>query len=100
MGQITLTIAGRSHTIACRDGEEIHLERLEGILNKHAQTALAASGGLSGERTMLFLALILADLLDEAERNPPGGVSPVLLDNLADRLESVAAALEDRAGNP
>ncbi|HSX56187.1 MAG TPA: cell division protein ZapA [Sphingomonas sp.] len=100
MGQVTLTVAGRSHTIACRDGEEIHLERLEGILNKHAQTALHASGGLSSERTLLFIALILADLLDEAERNPPGGVSPVLLDNLADRLESVAAALEDRAENP
>ena len=97
MGQVTLTVAGRSHTIACRDGEEIHLERLEGMLNQHAQTALHASGGLSGERTMLFIALILADLLDEAERNPPGGVSPVLLDNLADRLESVAAALEDRS---
>ena len=99
MGQVTLTVAGRSHTIACRDGEEIHLGRLEGILNQHAQTALHASGGLSGERTMLFLALILADLLDEAERNPPGGVSPVLLDNLADRLEAVAAALEDRGEN-
>ncbi|PJI87495.1 cell division protein ZapA [Sphingomonas koreensis] len=96
MGQITLTVAGRSHTIACRDGEEVHLERLERMLNKHAETALAASGGMSGERTMLFIALILADLLDEAERNPPGGVSPVLLDTLAARLESVAAALEDR----
>ena len=96
MGQVTLTIAGRSHTIACRDGEEVHLERLEQVLNKHAETALAASGGMSGERTILFIALILADLLDEAERNPPGGVSPVLLDTLAARLESVAAALEDR----
>lgn len=96
MGQITLTVAGRSHTIACRDGEEMHLERLERMLNQHAATALHASGGLSGERTMLFLALILADLLDEAERNPPGGVSPVVLDNLADRLEAVAAALEDQ----
>lgn len=96
MGQVTLTVAGRSHTIACRDGEEVHLERLERMLNQHAQTALHASGGLSGERTMLFLALILADLLDEAERNPPGGVSPVVLDNLADRLEAVAAALEDQ----
>lgn len=99
MGQVTLTVAGRSHTIACRDGEELHLERLGALLNQHADTAIHASGGLSGERTMLFLALILADLLDEAERNPPGGVSPVLLDNLADRLEAVAAALEDRGEN-
>lgn len=94
MGQVSLTIAGRTHNVACRDGEEPHLERMGALLNKHAVTALQASGGLSGERTMLFLALILADQLDEAQRNPPGGVSPVLLDNLADRLEAVAAILE------
>lgn len=94
MGQVTLTIAGRAHVIACRDGEELHLERLGALLERHVETAVRASGGLSGERTMLFLALILADQLDEAERNPPAGVSPVLLDNLADRLEAVAAALE------
>ncbi len=96
MGQVTLTIAGRAHNIACRDGEELHLERLGQLLDKHADTAQRASGGVSGERTLLFLALILADLLDEAERNPSSGVSPVLLDNLADRLEAVATALEDR----
>ncbi|OYX51467.1 MAG: cell division protein ZapA [Sphingomonas sp. 32-66-10] len=99
MGQVTLTIAGRSHNIACRDGEELHLERLGALLERHADTAVRASGGLSGERTMLFLALILADQLDEAERNPPGGVSPVLLENLADRLEAVALALEEPAPN-
>ena len=99
MGQVTLTVAGRSQTIACRDGEELHLERLGALLERHSDTAVRASGGLSGERTMFFLALILADLLDEAERNPPGGVSPVLLDNLADRLEAVAIALEDRDPN-
>jgi cell division protein ZapA len=97
MGQVTLTIAGRTHSIACRDGEELHIERLGALLERHAETATRASGGLSGERTMLFLALILADQLDEAERNPPGGVSPILLENLADRLEAVAAALEDFA---
>ena len=94
MGQITLTVAGRSHVVSCRDGEEPHLERLGALLERHSETAVRASGGLSAERTMFFLALILADLLDEAERNPPGGVSPVLLDNLADRLEAVAATLE------
>ncbi|MBX3594491.1 cell division protein ZapA [Sphingomonas sp.] len=99
MGQVTLTVAGKPHSIACRDGEEMHLERLGRVLDRHSETAIRASGGLSGERTMLFLALILADLLDEAERNPPGGVSPVLIDNLADRLEAVAAALEDCDAN-
>jgi cell division protein ZapA len=95
MGQVTLTLAGRTHSIACRDGEEPHIERLGLLLDRHVETAVRASGGLSSERTLVFLALILADLVDEAERNPPAGVSPVLLDNLADRLEAVALALED-----
>ncbi len=98
MGQITLTLAGRAHSLACRDGEELHLERLGALINRHAETAQRAAGG-SAERTLLFLSLLLADQLDEAERNPPGGVSPVLLENLADRLEAVAATLEDQGTN-
>ncbi|ODP38266.1 cell division protein ZapA [Sphingomonas turrisvirgatae] len=98
MGQVTLTIAGRPHSIACRDGEELQLERLGALLSRHTDTAQRASGG-NYERTLLFLSLILADQLDEAERNPPAGVSPVLLENLADRLEAVAATLEDGGTN-
>ncbi len=97
MAEITLNVAGRSYVVAARDGEEPHLRRLEGILQKHADTAVRASGGLNAERTLIYLALILADLLDEAERNPPEGVSPVLLERIADRLEAVAAALEEDA---
>ena len=99
MAEVTLTLAGRAHAVACRDGEEPHLRRLEALMARHADTASRASGGLSNERTLLYLSLILADLLDEAERNPPSGVSPVLLDNIADRLEAVAAALEEDAAS-
>ena len=97
MGQVTLSIAGRSHIVACRDGEELHLQRLGAILSRHAETAVRAAGG-SYERTLVFLSLIMADLVDEAERNPSTGVSTVLLENLADRLEAVAATLEDDRG--
>lgn len=97
MADVTLSIAGRSYSVSARDGEEPHLKHLEEILEKHAETAHRASGGLNSERTLVYLALILADLIDERERNPPGGVSPVLLDRIADRLEAVAAALEEDA---
>ena len=97
MADVTLTIAGRSYAVSARDGDEAHLRHLESILHKHADTAQRASGGLSAERTLVYLALILADLLDEAERNPSQGVSPVLLDRIADRLEAVATALEEDA---
>ncbi|MCW3847792.1 cell division protein ZapA [Sphingomonas sp. LB-2] len=95
MAEVTLNVAGRDYTVACRDGEEPHLKRLESLLVRHAATAQRASGGISHDRTLVYLTLILADLLDEAERNPSAGVSPVLLDNIADRLEAVAAVLEE-----
>lgn len=95
MADVAITVGGRSYSVACRDGEEPQLRRLEELLARHAPAARRASGGLSSERTLLFLALILADLLDEAERNPPEGVSPMLLERVADRLEAVAAVLEE-----
>lgn len=94
MAEVSITVAGRDYSIPCRDGEELHFKRLESLLVRHGATAQQASGGLSHDRTLVYLALILADLLDESERNPSGGVSPVLLENIADRLEAVAAALE------
>lgn len=97
MAEITLSIAGRGYAIATRDGEEAHFRHLESILQSHADPAQRASGGLNAERTLVYLSLILADLLDDAERNPPQGVSPVLLERIADRLEAVAIALEEDA---
>lgn len=97
MADLTLTIAGRAYPVSAREGDEPHLRNLEALINRHASTARQASGGLSSERTLLYLALILADQLDEAHRNPPEGVSPLLLDRIADRLEAVAQALEEDA---
>jgi cell division protein ZapA len=94
MADVTLIIGDRRHTVACRDGEESQLRRLGDMLDKHWATAARASGGLNGERTMLFVALMLADQLDEAAQQPPEGAGAALLDRVADRLESLAAALE------
>lgn len=98
MAQLTLRIANRDHLVACRDGEEPHLLRLAAIVNRNAETALRASGG-DPERTMLYLALLTADRLEEAERNPPEGVPPYIVDYLAERLEAVASALEEELPN-
>lgn len=110
MAEVTLTIAGRTHTVACRDGEEAHLKRLAGFADRHGETAIRASGGLSGERTLMFVALILADLLEEARSGaapppaapapaPATGIDEARLEAVAERLESLAAALEQAAAN-
>jgi cell division protein ZapA len=94
MSDVTLTIGDRRHTVACRDGEESQLRKLGEMLDRHWTTAARASGGLNGERTMLFVALMLADQLDEADRRPPEGAGAAMIERVAERLESLAAALE------
>ncbi|CAN5766823.1 cell division protein ZapA [soil metagenome] len=95
MADVTLTIGDRRHTVACRDGEEPQLRKLGELLDRHWTTASRASGGLTGERTMLFVALMLADELDEAQRRPPEGAGAAMLEQVADRLERLAAVLEN-----
>jgi cell division protein ZapA len=98
MADITLQVAGRSYTVSARDEDMPHLRALEARIGRHAEAAMRAGGTQGGERTLLYLALILADALDEAERKPaPAAVVPDgLLDRIADRLEAVAGALEER----
>ena len=94
MADVTLTIGDRRHTVACPDGQENQVRRLGTMLDAHWATAARASGGLNGERTMLFVALMLADELDEADRRPATAKDEVVLARIADRLESLAASLE------
>lgn len=96
MATVTLTIGGRPHQIACRDGEEPRVRQLGDMIDQRWASAERAAGGLSAERAMLFVALMLADDLDEALARPPQGaaVSEGALVRIADRLEALAAALE------
>ncbi|WP_294331139.1 cell division protein ZapA [uncultured Sphingomonas sp.] len=105
MADITLQVAGRSYTVSAREEDTPHLRALEARIAEHADAALRAAGGQAGERTLLYLALILADALDEAEKAPapapPPAPAPAISDELlariADRLEAVASALEESA---
>ena len=96
MANVTLPIGGRPHTIACRDGEEARLQKLGAMIEERWPAALRAAAGVPGERAMLFVALMLADDLDETRQRPPEGaaVSEPALQRIADRLEALANALE------
>ena len=99
MAEVTLTIGDRRHNVTCRDGEEAQLRRLGDMLDQRWPSANRASGGLNAERTMLLVALMLADSLDQAENRPAGdgGASPAFLNRLAEKLEGLADALEKPA---
>lgn len=101
MAEVRLTIGDRRHAVACRDGEEAQLRRLGEMLDRRWAAANRASGGLNAERTMLLVALMLADSLDAAQNAPAGygGPNNPWLDRLAERLEGVAAGLEKSAAD-
>ncbi len=127
MAQVNIHIGGRAHVIACRDGEEDHVRGLAAMLDAHHANADRASAGQSGERTMMFVALFLADQLNEARKTiaalpppppaypvaqpiakkdepdpepaKPQGIDPAVLDGIADRLEALADKLEGDASN-
>ncbi|MEE8609432.1 MAG: cell division protein ZapA [Sphingomonas aquatilis] len=96
MANVSLPIGGRPYTVACRDGEEAHLVELGKMLDERWPAALRAAGGVPGERAMLFVALMLADALEDVRQRPPEGaaVSEPALQRIADRLEALADALE------
>ena len=95
MAQVTLTLGGRGFVVGCRDGEEERVQYLGDIIAERWAGAAKAGGSL--ERTFLFVALMLADELDEEINRPlPDDlVSEEELARIAERLEALAATLEE-----
>lgn len=103
MAEVDISIAGRSYRIACRDGEEANLRAAAALVDSKSREALAGLGTLSEARQFLFASLLLADQLVD------GGAQPTELadsglagraERIAERLESLAGALEAGSGNP
>ena len=103
MSNVTLSIGGRSYTVACAEGEESHVLGLGTMID----SKLAAMGDMAGQaetRTLLFASLLLADELHEAGgakaaagEPAPAQVAPAMalrLDELATSLENLASRLE------
>ncbi len=108
---VDLTIAGRTYQVACREGEEENLRAAARLVDGKSREALAGLGTLSEARQFLFASLLLADqLVDDkpqaaaaAPPPPPQRPDPALVlraEALADRLESLAMALENESSNP
>jgi cell division protein ZapA len=105
MAEIDVFIAGRAYKVACRDGEEDSLRKAAALVDAKSREALAGLGTLSEARQLLFASLLLADdMVDggKATVTPPPPVDPALAERaerIADRLESLAAALEAGASS-
>lgn len=107
MSNVTLTIRGRTYTVACAEGEEAHILQL-GRMIEEKIAAMGETAGLSEQRALLFAALLLADELHETKAKvqaqadlplsqPPGAApdsSLLALDAIASKLENLASRLE------
>ena len=110
---VDLTIAGRTYQVACREGEEDNLRAAARLVDGKSREALAGLGTLSEARQFLFASLLLADQLVDKPQGaapqvsaappPPARPDPALVlraEAIADRLESLAMALENEGANP
>ena len=104
MAEIDVFIAGRAYKVACRDGEEDALRKAASLVDAKSREAIAGLGTLSEARQFLFAALLLADeMIDGGRASPPSPPSPIdsalaeRAEQIADRLESLAATLETEA---
>jgi len=101
MAEVTLTVGNRQHNVACRDGSEEHLKRMAAMLDARWPDAVRAAGGFNPEKSMLLVGIMLADALHEAESRPAAtGLDEQALLALAERLERLAATLENGAKRP
>jgi cell division protein ZapA len=100
MGQVNVQIGGRSYSLACGDGEETHLAGLASHLDRKTAELQAALGQMSEPRLLLMAGILMADELHELRsgKAPPAAVvTDADYDDLAARLERLAAALENDA---
>ena len=113
MGQVAVTINGRSYEVACDDGQEDHLVRLASYIDKKMAELVTSVGQIGDTRLLVMSALLLADELSEAYselaalrgdddevpagRVPDRPVNETLvtgIETLAQRVEDIAARLE------
>jgi cell division protein ZapA len=118
LGQVAITINGRSYQIACEEGKEARLRELGAYVDKRVQELAASVGQIGDTRLLVMVSLLIADELsdvyDELEgARSKGGATPATsiaariaepvydedamvrgMEAMAERLEDIASRLE------
>ncbi|WP_439533967.1 cell division protein ZapA [Polymorphobacter sp.] len=100
---MTVQIAGRSYSLACKEGGEAHLESLAADVGTKVDRLVEQLGPMHEPRLLLMAALMLADELRSAA---PASADPAVADpalaealaTIADRAEALAQRLEAPVG--
>jgi cell division protein ZapA len=107
MGQVSITIRGRTYQIACDDGQEAHLARLGRYLDQRAEQLAATGGGINDALLLVMVGLVVADELSDAlaeleslrgtgaltARAAAEAETVAAIDGMAERIERIAARL-------
>jgi len=65
MGQVSVTLNGRSYRLECSEGEEAHLVELAEYLGSHVDEMRRKFGQVGDDRLILMASLVVADELWE-----------------------------------
>jgi cell division protein ZapA len=68
MGQVTVTLNGRTYRLECGEGEESHLIELAEYLGTHVDAMRRKFGQVGDDRLILMASLVVADELWELRR--------------------------------
>jgi cell division protein ZapA len=68
MGQVSVTLNGRTYRLECSEGEEAHLVELSEYLGSHVDTMRRKFGQVGDDRLILMASLVVADELWELRR--------------------------------
>ncbi len=113
MPDVSITIADRQFKLTCGEGEEQQLQNLGRLVDETARNAGYNSQALTESRMLLFTSLLLADQLDELQKQKGGAgnaqASPATsqssaaaeaVEKLAQRMEKLASSLEETVSAP
>jgi cell division protein ZapA len=93
MGEVSITLNGRTYRLECDDGEEQHLVKLAETVSEQIESLKGKFGQIGDDRLMLMAGLMLADELEETRR-----AIDELRQNRATTDEIVRSAQEEMAG--
>jgi cell division protein ZapA len=68
MGQVNVTISGKTYRMACDDGEEEHLSNLGHQLGETIELLRSQFGEIGDQRLTVMAAITLADRYSESEQ--------------------------------
>lgn len=97
MAQVTIRINGYAYIVGCKDGEEKHLEAMAAEVNRRADAVRLAAGSAGEARTLMMVALSMADEIFEMQKEAAKAdkrVDSERLNRLAKRAEQIATNVE------